>query len=282
MKENILILGNGISRLAYESFIMNWNGEMWGCNRAYIDYGKKLTRIAGHSEVMHDAKMYREKKNLKYKIIGGHLGEDPSADFLFTCDKKYQENTGSALAAEALTLGANIIVIGFDMGGKDVYSPAHDVIKKNCWVTRWRWMLQEFGEEKIHFIGHDHKPFLLSNKPASEYWEQYGSGKPHIPGESYEKIHKKWKDVDRTFEGAERVYLKNIGRREWTIYGKKIKSGDGALFPEGYALKYKRLYPSDFQIKEKEENGKRTDPDNLEQRTKNMEPEKCRRRNRKS
>ncbi len=254
---NVLILGNGISRLAYDSFIRNWQGECWGCNRAYIDYGKELTRLAGHVDVMHDAHGYRAEHGLDFKIIGGHLGEDPSADFSFSCDKKYQENTGSAIAAEALTLGHNILAVGFDMGGKDVYSPAHDGIRKTCWVTRWRWMIQEFGEERIHFLGHDHKPFLLSNRPASEYWDQYGRGRPHIPGEVYAKLYKKWEDIDRTFEGAKKAYLKNIGHREWEIYGKKLEPKEGAFFPEGIALQYTERYRRDFQI---EEAPKETEP----------------------
>lgn len=271
---NVLILGNGISRLAYHSFIDNWIGEAWGCNRAYIDYGEKLTVLAGHVDVMHDAKKYRGQKKLTYKIIGGHLGEDPSADFSFSCNKKYQENTGSAIAAEALTQGHDIVVVGFDMGGRDVYSPNHDAIRKTCWVNRWRWMIQEFGESRIHFIGHDHKPFLLSNRPASEYWDFYKKGKPHIPGKAYAEIYEKWQDSKRFFDGSEKVCLQNIGQRNWEIYGVFLEPGKTALLPEGIAVQYTDRYRRDFRILKENESGNDYP---VQQRTQTLGPDRRRR-----
>lgn len=34
---NILLIGNGISRLLFQDFIDKWQGEKWVCNYAYKD-----------------------------------------------------------------------------------------------------------------------------------------------------------------------------------------------------------------------------------------------------
>lgn len=44
---NILLIGNGISRLLFQDFIDKWQGEKWVCNYAYKDV-KGYTRWSGH------------------------------------------------------------------------------------------------------------------------------------------------------------------------------------------------------------------------------------------
>lgn len=246
----VLVVGNGISRLAFDDLIRHWPGEVWACNRAYIDYGEKITLLAGHTDVMHDAKVYRKENNLRYRIIGGHLGECPAADYSFSCPERYQENTGTALAAEALSMDHHIVAVGFDLGGKDVYSPDHEKKRKTCWVTRWRNMLTEYGPQKIHFIGHDHKPFLMSKETPEAYYYKYKSGKAHIPGDLYRELYENWKDGNAFFDGSKKLILENIGQRDWTIYGIVLKSKESAELPEGIALQYAERYKRDFIIKE--------------------------------
>jgi len=53
--KKVLLLGNGISRLLYKDYINKWKGEIWACNRAFLEYGDRITRIAGHDEVMEEA-----------------------------------------------------------------------------------------------------------------------------------------------------------------------------------------------------------------------------------
>lgn len=269
--KNILILGNGISRLLYKSTIDGWSGPVWGCNRIFFEYGDRLEYITGHVEIMTEAVRYRKENNLSYKIIGG-IGGGKYSDEKLISPKKYHNDSGTTLAAEALCRGHDIFLCGFDMGGKDVHSPGHETQNKSVWVSRWRKLLADFGEERIHFIGHDHKPFLLSGQPENIYAENYRFGKPHIPGEKYRKLEKEWISGDPP--PVKMVLLENRGKREWNINGILLKSKNRAFFPEGYALKYIELYPKDFLIIKEQDNGE-NEADDLEQRKASLESEKC-------
>ena len=248
---NVLILGNGLSRLSFDKEIREYPGEVWGCNNIYIDYGDKLTAIAGHDWCMKGASKARKINGYKYKIIGGLQWGGDVADESFTCDPRFRENTGTTLVAEALTRGYNVEACGFDMGGLDVYSPGHEKRNKTVWVKRWREIIKEFGHNRITFWGHDHMRFLRSNRSANEYYKLYARGKSHIPREDYESIRKTWgSDYTRILEICPCVMLKNIGQREYKIveHSSIIKSGDMIKFPEDLAQKYVDAYPKDFRI----------------------------------
>lgn len=241
---SILILGNGLSRLSFDEQIRAYPGEVWGCNRIYLDYGEILDGLDGHDDVMVEAARAREAKGYHYKIISSD--ESP-----LTCRPIFRKDTGTTLVAEALTRGYEVEVCGFDLGGLDVYSPGHDKINKTTWVQRWRLILAEFGAERITFWGHDHKPFLLSGRPAIEYYRAYAKGKSHVPGEDYDKIRRTWPgDYSRIYAEVPCVMLKNIGSREWNIaeHDGTIKSGDAVKLPETLAQKYATAYRKDFAI----------------------------------
>lgn len=190
--KDVLILGNGISRLAYHDFIMAWPGEVWGCNRVFKEYGRILSRFAGHNYAMVEAREHRRHHRHEYEIWGGHLGKAEPTDKVFTCAQKYRNDTGTTLVAQALTEGYSVKVCGFDIGGPDVLNPDHQKQKKWKWVDRWRDILRDFGPDRIEFIGHDHLPFLLSRRPATEYSRSYIAGKPHIADPEYLQTWQEW------------------------------------------------------------------------------------------
>jgi hypothetical protein len=239
----VLILGNGLTRLEFDKQIRDWKGEIWGCNRIYLDYGDILTGLAGHTDVMQEAALDRDAKGNTYKIMGGI--EDP-----YICKPLYQKDTGTSLVAEALTRGYQVELCGFDIGGLDVYSPGHEKKNKTTWVQRWRLILGEFGADRVTFWGHDHKPFLLSNRPANEYWNQYRKGESHA-GDIYNRQSKAWcNDYSRLYNLVPNVMLKNKGNREWNILEIEgiFKPGDTVQLPESLAFKYCQLYRKEFEM----------------------------------
>lgn len=247
----VLILGNGLSRLSFDEQIRAYQGEVWGCNNIYLDYGDKLTAIAGHDWCMAGADRARKEHGYKYKIFGGLRWSGDISDEGFICKPVFQENTGTTLVAEALTRGYDVDACGFDMGGLDVYSPGHEKRNKSVWVKRWRLILAEFGAERVTFWGHDHTEYLKSNRSPSEYYDLYKNGKAHIEGEQYEQTMRGWSnDYSRMMELCPCAFLKNIGSREYKIveYPDIIKSGDMIKMPVDLAKKYVEAYPRDFAI----------------------------------
>jgi hypothetical protein len=238
----ILILGNGLSRLSFDDRIRAWRRPIWGCNRIYLDYGDILTGLAGHADVMQEAKLYRDAHGQKYTI----LAEDEELQ----CEEKYRKDTGTTLVAEALTRGYEVELCGFDLGGPDIYSPGHDKKNKTTWVQRWRAILHAFGEEHVTFWGYDHKPFLLSSAPAIEYFRLYGTGKAHIATDVYEKELKAWKgDYSRIYASIPLALLHNKGDRAYTIESSMLlDGGDSVKLPETLAQKYVDLYRHDLEI----------------------------------
>lgn len=189
---DVLILGNGISRLSFDDLIRSWPGEVWGCNRIFYEYGNILSRLAGHTDVMVMAREHRSENQHEYEIWGGHLGKAEPAEKRWTCNVKYWADTGSTFVAQALTEGREIVLCGFDIGGPDLLSPKHETFRKWQWVDRWRVLLRDFGPDRIEFIGHDHLPFLLSKRPATEYQRSYIGGKPHLADPDYLTAWQKW------------------------------------------------------------------------------------------
>lgn len=189
--DEVLILGNGISRISYHDFISDWPGEVWGCNYVFRDYGHKLTRLTGHDFVLIEAKEYREKHGMAFEIWGGHLGRCEAVEKKFTCHQRFCRDSGTTLVSQALHEGKNVIACGFDLGGPDVYSKELETVNKSNWITRWRKLIALHGDNRIRFVGQDHMPFLTSDKQPEEYGKVYTHGYPHIENEEYLKV---WKD----------------------------------------------------------------------------------------
>lgn len=143
------------------------------------------------------------------------------------------------LVAEALTRGHNVIACGFDLGGADVYSPGHEKKNKSTWVTRWRLIFQKFDPVRVTFWGYDHKPYLLSYRPANEYAKRYTRGEEHIPGVPVTKT-----DYSDIWEHIPKMTLRNNGGRDWTFNEspEKLSAGGSIILPEFVAKKYAELY----------------------------------------
>jgi len=184
--KKVLILGNGISRLSYDGFIRSWDGEVWGSNWIFTEYGEILTRLNGHIEPMKAAAEARKKDGHSYQIWGGHLGKLSVVDKDFTCPHEYRKDSGTTHVAQALHEGfEKIVCCGFDLGGPDVLSPDMAMQDKRSWVRRWRAIANKWGLERIEFIGFDHKPYILSDRPDYEYQNRYKRNRPHIPDADY-------------------------------------------------------------------------------------------------
>lgn len=212
--KSVLILGNGISRTQPEhvEFIKNWKGEIWGCNRIYLDLGHRLSRLAGHVDVMREALEYRQSTGCSFEIWGGHLGGVREYTKVFTCPVLFRKDSGTTLVAQALEEGyEKICCCGFDLGGPEIYSKVHHQHNKKNWVLRWRALADYYGLDSVEFVGYDHKGFILSSANENSYMKRYRRGLPHIPDPNYWEIFSKktgWKPGMEVPEVVEVEYLK--------------------------------------------------------------------------
>lgn len=198
----VLILGNGISRIEHENFIREFPGEVWACNFAYRDFPEKITRLTGHDFVLEEAQKEKKKNGWKFDIYAGVCAKKRDGWKRFTQPPKWHRDSGSTLATQALHEGHDILLCGFDMGGADIYSPEHWRQNKTAWVRRWADIVQEYGADRIKFIGYDHHPFLRAvidgTARPDKYFIKYRGNVPHLVGDGYEKEHR------RRFPMAER------------------------------------------------------------------------------
>ena len=114
----VLILGNGASRGEILSKINSWHGEIWVCNYAFFESPilPRIDRVyTVHKEVTVSAFNYRKENNLDYLIIG----REGAIDQLFIQDKGW--SSGNQALLDALLLDYDILIGGFDFGGKDLY-----------------------------------------------------------------------------------------------------------------------------------------------------------------
>ena len=194
-----MILGNGLSRLLYSAEIDSWPSDLWGCNRAFLEYGARLTRITGHVIVMEEAEVWRDKNGAAFEIWGGHLGAGKRGWNIFTCPAELRKDSGTTMVAQALhEERSQIVCVGFDLGGKDVGSPGIDRQDKKIWVWRWRTLARVYGLGSIRFVGHDHKPFILDeSRSATEYARAYMRGRPHITDPGYVDLYHRFSDPPR-------------------------------------------------------------------------------------
>jgi hypothetical protein len=239
MGSRVLIVGNGVSRLAYESYIVGFAGEVWACNRAYQEFPDKIARLTGHREPMLEAQAWKERHGYKYQIFAGPLSRLHPEWLPLTCAPKWHRDSGTTLVAEALTQGFQVEAVGFDMGGPDVYWPDAYQTDKTAWVRRWCEIIEEWGERRVNFIGHDHKPFLrdaaMHKAKAGRYAAKYKARRPHIPGEEYRKIYEGYfMSEKKTEEKRVRVrwpngYVASYRESLASIY---LDRGEVELFPE--------------------------------------------------
>ena len=186
----VLILGNGISRLLHEDIIEQWTGEMWATNYSYLEWSHKITRLTGHPDVLEKGAVYRDEGQYSFDIWAGNLGAflkgaDTKA---FTCPMHFRKDSGSTLIAQALEERFDKIKLcGFDHGGRDIYTLDLHTFNKSNWVGRMRQMRTHYadGFDAIEYVGHDHMPYILSGVDKQAYYKRYVQGRPHIPDAAY-------------------------------------------------------------------------------------------------
>lgn len=185
--KKVLILGNGNSRLLHQNFINTWNGEIWGCNRIFYELGKtlpKLDILAGDYAALCEAVADKKESGKQFKMLAKNFKkealklEDVKP---FNIPKQYQNDTGTTLVAKALLDNYDkIYICGFDLGGPDVYMEKHQYHNKSNWIQNWRRLDNDFGLDKVQFIGVDHKPFIQSNKKIDSYAMLYQQDQDHL------------------------------------------------------------------------------------------------------
>jgi len=155
--KKMLLIGNGISRLNQnvQSYIDNWikskTGEIWIFNNAYKDYGKIATRWSGHKELIEVVYQYKQFHKAKYIIYTNEITDIPHNQF--SHEELY--DSGSTAVRQALLEGFDCYLVGFDLGGADVYCPEHEKLNKKIWQKRM-YDIYSKNKEVIHFIGVDH------------------------------------------------------------------------------------------------------------------------------
>jgi hypothetical protein len=188
----ILILGNGLSRLAFDKQIKEFEGEVWACNYAFREYPEKITRLTGHTEPLEEAEKEKAEKGYKFDIYSGVCAKKKYEWKTFTVNPRWLRDSGTTLIAQALHEGKKVILCGFDLGGPDVYCTDQWKQNKRTWVKRMAEIIKEWGSENIEFWGFDHMPFIKNVFSGVErddkYWQDYRKRKPHIKDETYQKI----------------------------------------------------------------------------------------------
>ena len=207
----VLIVGNGISRLPYYQTIFDFDGEVWGCNQSYLEFGHIYKRIAGHKQWTEDAYRAKIEYGWDFEVWCGL--KDNIIDFphrMFTThEERFWHNSGTTLVAQALEEGYEVSVIGFDLGGFDIYGYKVVYGSHDHWVKRWRDLEKYYGLENVTFIGYDHKPYILSEALISQYTKHYKrANRPHIKTDEYKKLFEQFKierKKDREYRGEQYI-----------------------------------------------------------------------------
>ena len=241
-KKRVLILGNGISRLDHmESLVKQWTkAELWVCNNAFKEFvaGElpRLDLLTGDKPALKEAICIKEENKFKFKIVG----KNKSAWLLEGVEpigipEHLIYESGSSLVCKAIIDGFDeIYLVGFDLGGKDIYVKDHDKRNKAAWVFRWRLLVTELGIDKIIFVGKDHKSFIHSSKPIDSYAKQYMNDKNHLVMniDSVEDDVKKYNSILILGNGTSRL-----------DFDETIKNWKGPLWACNEAYKESIKYP---------------------------------------
>lgn len=216
-KKRVLILGNGISRIYFPKVTEIWQDEIWACNWAYQEYldGSlpRLDLLIGDYICL--KKVIRHKGvDLKgVKILGKserslELEEVQRPN----SSKKYYNDSGSTAVVHALNEGYDeIYLLGFDLGGADIYQQNHHLRNKKMWLRNWRTIERDYGLDKVFFIGFDHKKIIKSPYPDDVYSLKYMRGQDHLDGEYDNLIRKEY--------GVKKEFSQNVKKKSVLIIG---------------------------------------------------------------
>jgi hypothetical protein len=240
MADRVLIVGNGISRLAYQDDIAARKGEVWACNYAFREFPDIITRLTGHDFALVDAQKAKDERGYRYRIFSGPMASKPEGWELFTVPPKWHRDSGTTLVAQALHEDLDVDLVGFDLGGPDVHAHKQYQQDKTAWIHRWAEIVEEWGSDRLHFIGYDHLPFIrsviLDPLTAKAYARAYKARRPHIDTAEYRKIHMEviMADKEKPAEPAKRVkymdtdHIAVVSAAVAAIY--KLKDPDGKKY----------------------------------------------------
>lgn len=195
-KKRVLILGNGLSRNYYEEIYDIWNAEIWGCNWVYKEYlDKKIPRLdllIGDYICLKKVIPYAKKELKNTRIIGkSNRSLEIGIVYPPSAEKQFFGDSGSTATVHAINEGYDeIYLLGFDLGGPDIYQQNHHLRNKKSWLRNWRNINERYGLEKVFFIGFDHKSIIRSPYPDDIYAMKYMRGEDHLDGK-YEEVLKK-------------------------------------------------------------------------------------------
>jgi hypothetical protein len=184
--KRLLILGNGKSRFEYDDYVKSWTGPIWGCNSVYKEYLNgnlpRLDLLIGDYVALNEAINHLKNLPKHMEMLGKNL-RSANLPRVKTIDleNKYINDSGTTLVVLALTRGFDEInLLGFDLGGKDIYISNHDQRNKSIWVRNWRMISKVFGLNKVNFIGKNHKIFIMSDEKDDFYAKKYMKGEDHL------------------------------------------------------------------------------------------------------
>lgn len=183
----VLILGNGVSRENYNSFIDSWREDLWVCNGAYKDFYRhpSLKYVTTDRILVEEIIAFRKEKGLTFTIFVTHatlqvLPHIKDEVTVFSVPTGFEADSGTTSVVQALENEyQSVYVCGFDLGGKDIYVENHEKKNKTIWVEQWRKIASRYLLSSIFFIGRDHSDFILSDIPAEKYSMMYTQGKDH-------------------------------------------------------------------------------------------------------
>lgn len=169
----MLLIGNGVSRLKPEvqKYIQDWidnnTGEIWIFNYAYKEFGQVATRWGGHVELLEEVNKYKKKYKCNYEIYTNAETKIPHKNF----DHLFLFDSGTTALRQALLEEYDCWLVGFDLGGADVYCPEHYKINKTGWVKRM-YQIWFNNQDRIHFIGVDHSEIFRTRR-FEQYYQKY-------------------------------------------------------------------------------------------------------------
>jgi hypothetical protein len=191
-KRRVLILGNGISRYYYNNIYDIWKDEIWGCNWVYKEYIKggipRLDALIGDYSCLKYAHRYKNKELKNTVIYGKNERSIDLGDVRYPKgDKNRFRDSGTTIVAHAIESGYDeIYLLGFDLGGRDIYQKHHHLRNKKSWIDSWRRIDARYELDKVYFIGYDHKKTIQSDIPNDYYAQMYMRGRDHL--ENYYKV----------------------------------------------------------------------------------------------
>ena len=170
----MLIVGNGVSRLAYRKEIEEFDGDIWIFNNAFKErwLAGIATRWFGEKQLIPIAREFKEKNGYKYEIWSNEGGDKRFLAGVRSAD------SGSTAGQQSLMEGFDVWCVGIDMGGYDIYCPGHEKLNKTIWAFRWKRLMIEY-RNKIHWIGEDHTENMKQGK-FGKYADLYRNGKFHL------------------------------------------------------------------------------------------------------